>query len=86
MRLDHWLEAQGLTPYAFAPRISATGETVRRYAKRLRVPNPKQMVLIAKETGFEVMPNDFYDLGLPLPDNKQKAEHGNVKQTQRVRE
>ena len=62
MKLGKWLEAKGLKPADFAPRIERTAEAVRRYAAGERIPDRETMPLIVRETAGEVTPNDFFDL------------------------
>ena len=70
MRLDDWLEREGLKPAQFATRIGRTAEAVRRYAAGERIPDRETMPLIVAETGGEVTPNDFF--GMPVA-NKAAA-------------
>lgn len=62
MTLKEWLEAHGLTPAQFAPRIERTTEAVRRYAAGERIPDRDTMPRIVKETSGAVTANDFFGI------------------------
>ena len=60
MTLARYLALHKLTPLAFARRIGVSDESVRRYARGIRVPESPTMRRIIAETGGAVMPNDFF--------------------------
>ncbi|WP_420137869.1 helix-turn-helix domain-containing protein [Sphingomonas sp.] len=66
MTLAEWLKAKGMSNAEFAVRISRSAESVRRYASGERTPDKETMPIIARETGGEVLPNDFF--GIETPD------------------
>ncbi len=69
---------------AFAGRIGVLHNSLYRYC-RGRIPEPKVVIAIYKETEGSVQPNDFYPLavdGLPLPsapEAKSEAEEAKPK-------
>lgn len=63
MQLRDWLERQGLSYTQFGSAISRSAEAVRRYANGERVPDRQTMQKIVQQTGGQVMPNDFYEVG-----------------------
>jgi hypothetical protein len=62
MLLQDWLARNNLTYGQFGAAISRTAEAVRRYANGERIPDREAMIAIARETGDQVTPNDFYGL------------------------
>lgn len=66
MKLRDWLAKEGISPTEFARRLKKPQATIARYVNGDRVPERETMADIAKETGGEVMPNDFYDIAPPL--------------------
>lgn len=61
MTLSDYLAANALSLGQFARRIGAkNARTVQRYVKGARTPSPAMMAAIARETGGQVRPNDFF--------------------------
>lgn len=63
MKLQDWLEQEGIEARVFARRISRSPEAVRRYLSGERIPDKDTMPLIVCATGTAVTPNDFF--GIP---------------------
>lgn len=60
MQLKDYLEEVGVTYEAFANRIGASNAgVVAKYVAGKRVPRPKFMAAIMRETAGKVQPNDF---------------------------
>jgi len=59
MGIGEHLERLKLTTYAYAKKIGVNQSTISR-ACNGTVPNAATMLAIAKESGFRVMPIDFY--------------------------
>ena len=63
MKLDEYLTQNGLTPQKFGELLGEKPPiTVYRYLNGDRIPNKETMCKIATITGYQVMPNDFYDV------------------------
>lgn len=62
MKLQAWLDWKNVTPQDFGARIGVARQSVDRYRRGQRVPEPDQMVAIHRETAGAVTPSDFYDL------------------------
>ena len=61
MRLMDYLKSEALTFTAFAKLIGTKHpRTVERYAKGTRIPSPKMMNAITRETSGKVTANDFF--------------------------
>ncbi|WP_330703565.1 helix-turn-helix transcriptional regulator [Novosphingobium resinovorum] len=61
MQLKAYLVAADVTYDDFAKRIGASNAgVIAKYAAGKRVPHPKFMAAIVRETGGKVQPNDFY--------------------------
>lgn len=63
MKLQDWLDQEGVEAREFARRISRSPEAVRRYLTGERIPDKDTMPLIVRATSTAVTPNDFF--GLP---------------------
>lgn len=62
MQLRDYLAEARITYEAFAQRIGvANASVVGKYIAGRRVPRPKIMAAIVRETGGAVQPNDFFD-------------------------
>lgn len=62
MKLSAYLKRESLSLEEFAHKIGvANAGTVCRYIKRRRIPRPRVMAAITRETGGEVSPSDFYE-------------------------
>lgn len=60
MQLQSYLDTEKLTYTEFARRIGTKhARTVERYAKGQRIPRPKMMGRIVRETGGQVTAADF---------------------------
>jgi transcriptional regulator with XRE-family HTH domain len=62
MRLDDYIEDEGLTYAQFANMCDISARALYRYAKHERVPREEVMRAIIHTTGGAVQPNDFFDL------------------------
>ena len=62
MRLDEYMEAEGLSHAQFANMCGISARALYRYAKHQRVPREPVMRAIIHTTDGAVQPNDFYDL------------------------
>lgn len=63
MTLKDYLAEAKITYDDFARRIGAANASViAKYAGGKRVPRPKFMTAIVRETGGKVQPQDFFDL------------------------
>lgn len=62
MKLKDWLTKEKLSVTDFARRLKKPQPTVARYVSGDRIPEAETMAEIAKETSYEVMPNDFYNV------------------------
>lgn len=60
MKLDQYLEREGITAAEFARRIERGRSAVTRWANGKRIPDPESMRRIAEATNHKVEPNDFY--------------------------
>jgi hypothetical protein len=58
--LIDYINDNGITVPSFAKTIDVKTESVRRYIKEGRVPEPKIMRRIMDATNNQVMPNDFF--------------------------
>lgn len=73
MKLADWLKKTRTRQYAFAAKIGVSAGMVSDYCNGLARPGrPEIFEAIARETGGEVTPNDFYDL-TELADAPQTA-------------
>lgn len=61
-RLDEFLGPDPKRAEKFAQRISVDPFSVRRYRLGQKIPRPDVMIRIVRESGGQVMPNDFYDI------------------------
>lgn len=62
MTLSDYLNAHGLTLAEFGARIGVKPQSVHRYVRYGRIPEPAVMARIARVTGGDVKPNDFFDI------------------------
>ena len=60
MTLKAYLELTTTTRAEFAARIGVSAEAIRRYTECGRVPTPKVMAEILRETDGAVTANDFF--------------------------
>jgi DNA-binding transcriptional regulator YdaS (Cro superfamily) len=63
MKLDDYFRTTGRQKQAFARAIGVTPQMVSAYIKGDIWPSRERMELIVSETGGEVTPNDFLDVG-----------------------
>lgn len=61
MKLSEYLADNGITQTDFAKSIGVGHWTVGRYMTRIRLPRRDMMDKIARATGNQVLPNDFFD-------------------------
>jgi transcriptional regulator with XRE-family HTH domain len=70
MQLKTYLAAKSITLEEFARRIGAANAgVVHKYANNVRVPRPKYMAAIVRETEGAVQPNDFFQIDALAPTN-----------------
>jgi predicted transcriptional regulator len=62
MRLDEYMEAEGLSHVQFANLCGISARALYRYAKHQRVPRELVMRAIIRATDHKVTPNDFFGL------------------------
>ena len=63
MKLNEYLTQNDLSPGEFAEMLGEKPPiTVYRYLDGSRIPNKETMCKIASLTGYQVMPNDFYNV------------------------
>jgi hypothetical protein len=62
MKLQQWLEKEGVSVAALAKKIGVAKWTLNRYVITNRVPAPRVVVALYKATRGAVQPNDFYQL------------------------
>lgn len=62
MKLQDWLEREGVEARDFARQISRSPEAVRRYLTGERIPDKDTMPLIVDATRTAVTPNDFFGI------------------------
>ena len=62
MRLDQYMETEGLSHAQFANMCGISARALYRYAKHQRVPREPVMRAIILATDNKVLPNDFFGL------------------------
>jgi len=61
-KLLEWRVQRGLTRAELGALLGVSSETIRRWENGSRVPWPRKMVEIYRETAGEVQPGDFYEI------------------------
>lgn len=68
MKLDAYLAKTSVSYEKFAQRIgAANASVVHKYATGKRVPRPRFMAAIVRETAGAVQPNDFLEIAAAPP-------------------
>ena len=62
MRLDEYMENEGLSFAQLADMTGVSRRALYRYAKHQRVPREPVMRIIIQATNHKVLPNDFFGL------------------------
>lgn len=83
MKLKVYLELPGNSATKLAEATGASISAITRAANGITIPNRELMTRIAEETGGQVTPNDFFDIGAKsvptdahAPDPVPEAEAG----------
>lgn len=61
MKLSAYLDREKLTDDVFATKVKVDRSTIYRIRNGSHKPSPSLMAEIAKVTGGEVLPNDYFD-------------------------
>lgn len=64
MKLEQYLEKEGISAADFGKRINVGRMTMHRYLKKGRVPRTDVMKKIREETGGQVTADDFFEADL----------------------
>jgi transcriptional regulator with XRE-family HTH domain len=65
MKLSAWMTQEGLDDQELGRRVGKDRSTIYRIRTGTHKPSPDLMEAIAKATGGQVLPNDYFD-DLPL--------------------
>ena len=68
MKLSDWLSREGITQSEFARRIERDPATVTKIIKGHVRPDWTTLERIQRETGGDVLPNDFFGIDAPTPE------------------
>lgn len=61
MKLSAWMVREGLDDQDLAKRVKRDRSTIYRIRNGTHKPSPELMAEIARESGGEVLPNDYFD-------------------------